>query len=205
MVKLAHGSGAAGCVALHAHAGRVRAVTTVAEVAGSGETRLFHSKRLRPLTDEFEIAALVDRLCVEKVHVEAWLPKARWEGENFDLRIVSIGGAPRHGMVRISPSVFTNMTVGSRRGNLHAVAQRLGPEAWQQLRDTIARVAREFPQSFTLGIDVLVRPDWRRHAVLEVNAFGDLLIGQLDQGEDTYTATLSSWQRRCQSVEAGTP
>jgi hypothetical protein len=78
----------------------------------------------------------------------------------------------------------------------------MGPQAWQELCDNAAGVARAFPQSFTLGIDILVRPDWRRHAVLEVNAFGDLLLGQLDRGEDTYTATLSTWQRqRC--AEAG--
>jgi glutathione synthase/RimK-type ligase-like ATP-grasp enzyme len=205
MVKLAHGSGAAGCVALHGWRERVRAVTTVAEDIVHGTRRLFHSKRIRHLTNEAEIAALVDRLCVEKVHVEAWLPKARWEGENFDLRVVTIGGAPRHMMVRTSRSVFTNLTLGNRRGNVNAVARRMGPEAWQRLRHTAAGVARAFPHSFTLGIDILVRPDWQRHAVLEINAFGDLLLGQLDQGEDTYTATLAAWQRHRRCAEAGTP
>jgi hypothetical protein len=196
MVKLAHGSAAAGCVALHGCGGRVRAITTVVEVAGPGETRLFHSKRLRHLLDEVEIAALIDRLVLEKTHVEVWLPKARWQGQNFDLRVVTIGGVPRHVMARTSPSIFTNLTLGNRRGDADAIAKRMGAETWERLRETAAGVARAFPRSFTLGIDVLVRPDWRRHAVLEVNAFGDLLIGQLDQGEDTYTATLSSWQRR---------
>jgi hypothetical protein len=202
MVKLAHGSGAAGCVALHGHNGRVRAITTVAEVARCGETRLFHSKRLRHLLNEIEIAALIDRLCVEKVHVESWLPKARWQGQNFDLRIVTIGGAPRHTVVRTSPSVFTNLTLGNRRGSVNAVVERMGSQAWRQLCDSAAGVARTFPNSFTLGIDILVRSDWHRHAILEVNAFGDLLLGQLDQGEDTYTATLSTWQRQ-QCVKAG--
>lgn len=195
MVKLAHGSAAAGCVALHGCGGRVRAITTVTEVAVGGQTRLYHSKRLRRLIDEVEIAVLVDRLCREKVHVEAWLPKARWQGRNFDLRIVTIGDAPRHTMVRTSHSVFTNLTLGSGRGDIDEVVRRMGAEAWQRLRDTAAGVAAAFPRSFTLGIDVLVRPDWRRHAVLEVNAFGDLLLGQLHQGEDTYTATLHSWER----------
>ncbi len=203
IVKLAHGSGAAGCVALHGQGGRVRAITTVAEVVVSGETRLFHSKRLRHLLNEVEIATLIDRLCVEKVHVEAWLPKARWQGQNFDLRVVTIGGVPRHTVVRTSPSVFTNLTLGNKRGDISAVAQRMGSEAWQQLCDTAAGVARAFPHSFTLGIDILVRPDWQRHAVLEVNAFGDLLLGQHDKGEDTYTATLSTWQRRQLYAEAG--
>jgi glutathione synthase/RimK-type ligase-like ATP-grasp enzyme len=205
MVKLAHGSGAAGCVALHGGCGRMRAVTTVAEVVGGGETRLFHSKRIRHMTEEAEIAALVDLLCRENVQVESWLPKARWEGQNFDLRFVTIGGIPRHVVVRTSRSVFTNLTLGNRKGNPRLVAQRIGPKAWQRLLDTAAGVARAFPRSFTLGIDVLVRPDWRRHAVLEVNAFGDLLLGHLDQGQDTYTATLAAWEQQGRCAEVCTP
>lgn len=193
MVKLAHGSGAAGCMALHRCQGRVRAFTTVAEAAVHGESRLYHSKKVRHLHDEAVIAALVDRLCREKVQVEQWLPKARLAGHNFDLRIVVIGGAPRHALVRVGRSTFTNLTLGNRRGDLAAVIARLGP-AWEELKDTCANASALFPGSFAVGIDVLVRPDWRRHAVLEVNAFGDLLLNHLDQGQDTYTAELAAWQ-----------
>ncbi len=200
MIKLAHGSGAAGCVAIHYANGRARAVTTVAQRTVLGEPRFYHSKRPIYLADEMAIAALIDRLCVEGVQAEAWLPKARWQGRNIDLRVVTIDGVPRHTVVRSSPLIFTNLTLGSERGDLAAVVRRMGPDAWQHLRDTCASVAAAFPHSFTLGIDILVRPDWRRHDVLEVNAFGDLLLNELDGGEDTYTATLNAWQRRGQSA-----
>ena len=196
MVKLAHGSGAAGCVALHWSRGRVHALTPVANVVVDGQKRLYCSKRIRHLTNEVEIAKLIDRLCVEKVQVERWLPKATWQGRNFDLRIVTIDGAPRHAVMRSSRSVFTNLTLGNTRGDLVAVQQRMGPDAWQGLCNTCERVAALFPYSFTLGLDVLIRPDFARHAVLEINAFGDLLLNQLDRGEDTYTATLAAWSRR---------
>jgi hypothetical protein len=40
-----------------------------------------------------------------------------------------------------------------------------------------------------VGVDLLVSPDWRAHAVLEANAFGDLLPGVLcDGGLSTYEA-----------------
>jgi hypothetical protein len=200
MVKLAHGSGAAGCVALHASNGQVRALTTVEESFVEGQSRLYCSKRIRGLNDESEIAALVDRLSIERIQVEEWLPKARWDGCNFDLRIVTIAGEPRHGMARVSASPFTNMTLGNRRGDLPGIKERIGDQSWKSLHDTCARVASLFPRSFTLGIDILIRPDFRRHAVLEVNAFGDLLLGQLDAGEDTYTATLSALERLIEPV-----
>jgi hypothetical protein len=196
MVKLAHGSGAAGCVALHACNGRVRALTTVAEITVDGEARLYHSKRVRQLLDESAIAALIDRLCVEKIQVEEWLPKARWEGRNFDLRVVTIDGVPRHRLVRSSSSIFTNLTLGSRRGELAALGDRVEAAIWPGVQQTCAAVARLFPSCLTLGIDVLVRPGLLRHNVLEVNAFGDLLLHVLDQGQDTYTAALAAWQSK---------
>jgi hypothetical protein len=160
-----------------------------------GKVRLYCSKIVRPLLDEVAIANLVNRLCVEKVHVEEWLPKARLEGRNFDLRVVTIAGVPRHCLMRVSASPFTNLTLGNGRGDAAAVVRQMGPDAWQELRASCAAVARLFPRSLSLGIDVLVRPDFRRHAILEVNAFGDLLLRQLDEGEDTYTAMIAALER----------
>lgn len=196
MVKLAHGSGAAGCVALHWAQGRTRALTTVVEVTTAARRKLYCSKKVQVLTSELEIAGLVDRLCIDGVQVEDWLPKARWQGQNFDLRIVTIAGSPRHAVARVSASTFTNLTLGNRRGDLDAIVERMGRERWGALRTTCARVAGLLPGSQSLGIDVLVHPDWQRHSVLEVNAFGELLPGVLDNGEDTYTAVLSAWERQ---------
>jgi glutathione synthase/RimK-type ligase-like ATP-grasp enzyme len=193
MVKLAHGSGAAGCIALHSVNGCVRGLTTVAEVSVRGEKRKYCSKRVRHLLDEIEIAALVNDLCAEKVQVEKWLPKAACQGYNVDVRVVCIGGLPRHTVARASRSIFTNLTLGNRRGDLAELKRRMGPDAWHDLATTCVLAAREFPDTHTLGIDVLVRPDYKRHAILEINAFGDLLLNELDQGEDTYTAALRSW------------
>jgi hypothetical protein len=47
-----------------------------------------------------------------------------------------------------------------------------------------------FPASMYAGLDLLLTPGFRRHAVLEVNAFGDLLSGVLHDGADTYEAEL---------------
>jgi hypothetical protein len=102
---------------------------------------------------------------------------------------------PCHVLARTSASPFTNLTLGNRRGDTANIARRVGSAAWQHLENTCARVAAAFPRSFTLGIDVLIRPDFQQHAVLEVNAFGDLLLNQLVAGEDTYTATLAAWER----------
>jgi glutathione synthase/RimK-type ligase-like ATP-grasp enzyme len=198
VVKLAHGSGAAGCTAIHWSHGRTRAFTTVVEVMSAGRRQLYCSKKLQVLNSELKIAGLVDRLCVDRVQVEAWLPKARWEGKNFDLRIVTIAGAPRHAVARVSHSPFTNLTLGNQRGDLKQIRERMGT-SWTEVGRTCERVARVFSRSHSLGIDVLIRPDWRSLAVLEVNAFGELLPNVIEEGEDTYTAMLSAWERRATS------
>jgi hypothetical protein len=197
MVKLAYGSGGTGCIALHRSGRKVRAIASVCEVHVQGELRLYGCKRPQHLDDETRIARLVDRLCLEKVHVEQWLPKAQWLGGNFDLRIVTIAGQARHAVARLSRSPFTNLNLGNQRGDIAALVEHLGPQ-WEEIRTTAARTAAQFPRSFTLGLDLLVQPGFRRHVVLEVNAFGNLLPRLLLENEDTYTAAVSAWQARNQ-------
>jgi hypothetical protein len=83
---------------------------------------------------------------------------------------------------------MTNLHLGNRRGELSAVAERMGTDAWRDALRTCERAAAIFPGSLHLGVDLLICPDYCRHAVLEANAFGDLLPGVLSEGVDTYEA-----------------
>lgn len=73
-VKLAHGSSASGVLAVESSAaGRIRATTSV-ELAPDGA--LFNSLKLRRYERERDIAAIVDTLAPDGLHLERWLPKA---------------------------------------------------------------------------------------------------------------------------------
>jgi glutathione synthase/RimK-type ligase-like ATP-grasp enzyme len=187
-VKLAHGSSASGVVAYRAGGDRQEALTTVEMVRHDGELRLYNSRLLRRYSRPAEVATLIDALSREGVQVEEWLPKAGLDGGVFDLRVVVIGGAARHVVVRVGPGPMTNLHLGNRRGDLSAVVARMGPEAWQAARRMCERAAAVFPHSLLLGIDLLIGADYRRLAVLEANAFGGLLPEVLSDGEDTYEA-----------------
>jgi glutathione synthase/RimK-type ligase-like ATP-grasp enzyme len=189
-VKLAHGSSAAGVVAYRTGGARQEALTTVEMVRHDGELRLYSSRRIRCYHRPAEVATLVDALAREGVRAEEWLPKAGLDGHVFDLRVVVIGGEARHVVVRMSRSPMTNLHLGNLRGELSAVVARMGSEAWQAARRTCERAAGVFPDSLHLGVDLLVAADYRRHAVLEANAFGDLLPGVLSEGVDTYGAEI---------------
>jgi hypothetical protein len=189
-VKLLHGSSASGVVAYAAGGARHQAVTTVEMVRQGGELRLYNSRKIRRYHKAADVAELIDALAREGVQVEEWVPKAGLDGHVFDLRVVVIAGRARHVVVRMSRSPMTNLHLLNRRGDLSAVLERMGLAAWEAARRTCELAAAVFPGSLHLGVDLLVAPGFRRHAVLEGNAFGDLLPGVLSEGADTYEAEI---------------
>lgn len=192
-VKLAHGSSASGVVALATAPGRQCAETTVAMERHNGELRLYNSRRILRYDDEREIATLIDALCRERLHVERWIPKAGLDGMAFDLRVVVIAGRPRHVVPRLSRTPMTNLHLLNRRGDVDALKARMSPDAWDAAMETCRRAVAAFPGCHYAGVDLLIAPSFRRHAVLEVNAFGDLLPGILSYGRDTYTGEITAW------------
>lgn len=191
-VKMAHGSSASGVVALETDGRRVQAITTVEMVRAGGELRLYNTRLIRRYTAEPEIADLVDVLCRERAQAEQWVPKASLPGGAFDLRVVVIAGRPSHVVVRVSRSPMTNLHLLNQRGDPEAVRARMAPAAWEATLAACGRAAGVFPGSLYAGVDVVIAAGFRRHAVLEVNAFGDLLPGVTHEGMDTYTAELAA-------------
>ncbi|WP_433541475.1 STM4014 family protein [Streptosporangium sandarakinum] len=155
---------------------------------------LHNSLRVRSYGDEDEVAAIIDLLAADGLHVERWFPKAGFGGRVIDLRVVTVGGTPTHAVVRAARAPMTNLHLGGVRGDLGAVRARLGPRGWERVLDACARAAACFPGSLCAGVDVMVGADWRGVAVAEVNAFGDLLPGLtglpggVAEGLDTYAA-----------------
>lgn len=194
-VKPAHGSSGSGVIAFQVHRDRVKAVTSA--VPGP-DGRLRNSLRVRSVENEPEVAALIDALAPDGLHVERWFPKAAMNDRTLDLRVVVIGGRPTHVVVRTSRSPITNLHMGGRRGDLAAVRAALGESGWRRALGVCAQAAACFPGSHMVGVDLLVGLGWRRLAVAEVNAFGDLLPGLLGlpgtpaEGLDTYTAQITT-------------
>ncbi len=191
-VKLAHGSSASGVVAYATDGRRQRAYTTV-EVAGPrDEPRLYNSRQIRCYQNPAVIARLLDALCREGVQVEEWVPKAGLDGHTFDLRVLVIAGRVRHVVVRMSQTPMTNLHLLNRRGDLDAVCARVSQAAWEAAATTCREAAAAFPGCLYAGVDLLIAAGFRRHAVLEINAFGDLLPNALCDGMDTYTLEVAA-------------
>ncbi|WP_433370145.1 STM4014 family protein [Actinoplanes sp. CA-142083] len=180
-VKPAHGSSASGVLALAVARSRIMAMTSV-EIGDDG--RLYNNLRVRRYEGERQIAEIVDRLGPDGLHVERWFPKAGLGDRALDLRVVVIAGEPRHVVVRTSRTPLTNLHLGNARGDVATVRAAAGEKAWEAAMRTCSDVARCFPRSLHVGVDLMFRAGWRAHAVAEVNAFGDLLTGIDTYGDE---------------------
>ncbi|MFI8811542.1 MULTISPECIES: STM4014 family protein [unclassified Streptomyces] len=204
-VKLAHGSSASGVLAVEtAGPGRLRASTSVERDA---EGRLFNSLRVRRYTTEREVGAIIDTLAPDGLHIERWLPKAAQRGRAADLRVVVVGGRATHAVVRTSTSPMTNLHLGGARGDLDEVRAAVGAAggSWRDALAMCERAAACFPGTPCVGVDLLPATGWRRFAVGEVNAFGDLLPGLTGlpgsgaEGLDTYAAQVAAVLERARN------
>lgn len=190
-VKLAHGSSASGVVAYERRGAAERAITTVERVEANGEVRFYNSRKIRQYSDSNHIADIINFLLAESAQAEAWMPKARLQGREFDARVVVIGGKARQAVLRVGNSPMTNLHLGNDRREISALPKALTLESWHEMLRTCERAAACFPRSFYCGIDLLIAPNLRDHSILELNAFGDLLQGITWQGWDTYTTEVA--------------
>ncbi|MET7655597.1 STM4014 family protein [Streptomyces sp. NPDC005486] len=197
-VKPAHGSSASGVLAVESGGGgRIRATTSVELAADGG---LYNSLRVRRYEREQEVAAIVDALAPDGLHLERWLPKASQEGRAADLRVVVVAGRATHAVVRTSRSPMTNLHLGGRRGDLDTAREAVEAAGarWADLLGVCERAAACFPRTLCVGVDLLPAVGWRRAAVGEVNAFGDLLPrltglpGSGAEGLDTHAAQVAA-------------
>lgn len=206
-IKMNHGYSAMGAMAIEFCGERVRAITATERLVAGGTPRLFVSKRIRVLLAEQEIARLFDSVAASGVIVEEWLPKSRWNGKAFDVRVVTISGEPRHIVGRANNIPFTNLNLDASRIDAQTLQITLG-SSWEALLETAARAAQLFPESLYLGLDLLplpksCQPSREKFVVLEGNAWGDYLPGLVDAGEDVYEAELRAMlsERRERSRE----
>jgi glutathione synthase/RimK-type ligase-like ATP-grasp enzyme len=191
-IKPAHASSASGVIAFRRSGHRVQAVTTAEMVHSNKGLQLFNSLKVLTYTNESDIAALINRMVAEHIFAEEWLPKATLHDRFFDLRILVIAGRARHTVIRTSTHVITNLHLGNRRGDMNELVALIGDNKLQEIKQLAEQAAACFPESLYMGIDLLLTADLQKTVVLEINAFGDLLPGLLDDGETVYEAQINA-------------
>ncbi len=175
-IKLSNGSSASGVVAYRRTGTKEMAVTTSEMVRNGDSLKFYNSKRMQVYTETTDIRDLVNFICSNKAHAEEWLPKAGIKNHLFDLRVVVIDGKAGHIVTRLSRNPMTNLHLSNKRGRFEDVLKILGSDKWASALKTCEKAISCFPKSFYAGVDLLITAGFRDHAVIEMNAFGDLLI-----------------------------
>lgn len=190
-LKARYGSSASGVIAYRRRrngSGGEQATSSAHLVDEDGTTRLYNVKTPRRYGRHEEIRLLVDLLAGQQLYAEAWLAKPRSGDGHYDLRVVTLGGAPAHGIARIGTRMMTNLHLGNRRAD---PATLLGAAGLAAMEQGARQAAGAFPASHVIGFDLVVRHG--AFHVLEANAFGDLLPGLAWRGLDTYAAQLQTF------------
>lgn len=174
-LKLNTGASATGIVVVNTNStGYLTGVTTLLR---RGE--LFFNTRVLRTVENRELIEAVAFLVREGITVQRGIPHAQLDGQNADLRVVCVGGKPVATIFRLSPHPITNLHLGGRRGDWHRCRQAIPTRHWLDALDSATAAAGCF-DSLVAGVDVVFEPGFRRHFILEVNAFGDFFPGWTD-------------------------
>jgi hypothetical protein len=192
-VKLNSGSSATGIVVLHpTAAGRPAFGITTLIRRGAD---YFSTRQVQRVTGE-ELERAVQFVLDEGAIVQRGVPLAQLDGDNFDLRVVCVGGTPVATVVRVSPHPMTNLHLGGRRGDLARCRAAVPPRVWLDALDQCAAAADCF-DSTVAGVDLAFERGLGRSVVLEVNAFGDFFPGWADaRGRSVHALEIEHTARR---------
>jgi glutathione synthase/RimK-type ligase-like ATP-grasp enzyme len=129
------------------------------------------------------------------VCVQQGIRMAQIDGQNFDVRVIVIGGLVAFTVFRLSHQPMTNLHLGGRRGDVQACRAAIPTRAWLDGLDSCVEAARLY-RAEMVGIDLLFESGYARHHVLEVNAFGDFFPNLVNaQGHSVHRAEIESTAR----------
>lgn len=200
-IKLAHGSAASGTMALSVTDKKTHAITTIELLQQAGQIRFYNTRRLKQYTDRHLIATMFNQLIkYHDLQIEAWIPKASYQGNIFDVRIVVINGQAQHTLIRLGKQAMTNLHLENGRGDLAQVKTSLG-DHWNAIPKLAEQAMRAFPNSLYAGLDVLITPHQHKAYLLEANTFGDFHPNTYWQGLNTYQAELLALLKRNKLID----
>ena len=88
---------------------------------------------------------------------------------------------------------MTNLHLGGKRLQPADFLQHLPSRLWSDSLESCRKVAGLFPSAHMLGIDLALLSNWRKQAIIEVNAFGDFIHGCYYQGYNPQQWQLLKW------------
>lgn len=189
VVKLSCSSSASCLAVYNMRNGRETIMTTMRRRGDAW----FNSLRVQRVDHGPGIDEVLGFLLREGSQVERLISKARLAGAFMDCRVLMVAGEPAFVVVRQSRHLITNLHLGGWRGSFEELRQVVPKAAWEAAMESCRTVARAHG-TFHLGVDLMFEPGFKRHRIIEANAFGDLLPNLTRRGLDVYEWQIAALQ-----------
>lgn len=187
-IKPYHGSSSSGVMALRQAKGKQIMYTTIQLT----EKGLFNSLKLRKYNKIEDIAQIINAMVPAGLMVEQWIKKKRHRLKSFDFRVVVIGGEASFCVPRMSSHFITNLHLGNEKGDIEEFEIVLGKAKIEEIKSIAIKAVNSIGGLFYAGVDVAITDNLTPY-VIEVNAFGDMLLGVHYNGSSTYECELKKW------------
>lgn len=170
-IKPAYYSGAAGVTAFswNPAKGKMSAYTSAYVTEG----KLVHTKKLRRLESEEEIAAVLEKILPMHALIERWHPKPEVNGKKYDLRVLYQFGRMDYIVARQSSSPVTNLDLNNQALDISRL--HLPKWVWEETELLCKKAMACFDGLVVAGIDVMLDKNTLKPRIIEMNGQGDLL------------------------------
>ena len=181
-IKPLAGSSASGIMAFKYYSEEKQILYTT--LLKKGE-KYYNSLKLITYRDPKEIREVINYQISQQPIIEKWIPKWRHHGLNIDFRVVVINRKAEYVLPRGSKHMITNLHLGNTK--LTIENSGITPTQLLQIKSTAEKAMALFPHLFYAGVDVLLNRKGNQTYLLEINAFGDMLLQlQNEKGQNVY-------------------
>jgi len=171
-IKPTYGSSASGIMAFRFINNEKQALYTTIKIK---DDILYNSLKIQKYTDIQTIVHIINTMTSSDLIIQKWIPKWNHKGYSFDFRVVCIKKDPVFIIARGSKNVITNLHLGNKKMTI--TQSGISEGIVKQLKKVASDVmSYGFPSFSYAGIDILVDRSGEIY-VIEVNPFGDLLLG----------------------------
>ena len=190
-IKPYHGSSASGVMAFRQSKGRQVLYTTIS-LQTNGQ--LYNHLQLQRYTSITDIKSIVNTMIPTRLLAEEWIRKKRFQEKSVDFRILVIHGKAIFVVPRMSEHFITNLHLGNEKGNILAVEKEWGKSLIEAAKSLAVQAVEKINNLFYAGVDVAISNNGKPY-VLEINAFGDMLLNIYRNNKNAYEYELEEWGR----------
>lgn len=187
-IKPYHGSSASGVMAFRQTNGKQILYTTIQLKDG----KLYNHLHLQKYNSLADIKAIIAAMIPSGLMVEEWIRKKTFQEKSVDFRILVINGKADFVVPRMSKHFITNLHLGNEKGNIEAVEKIWGTPVIENAKKLAIEAVKTIGGLFYAGVDIAISNKGIPY-VLEVNAFGDMLLNIYKAGLTTYEYELQEW------------